>query len=192
MMNLKKVAVTIGIAILTALFIGFFLEAAYPTPDYMQYCKNAQSMYSYNEKLSPLQCNTSSSYSGFNKDESKNCMNQNGTYIVSDYDDNGCPIKYFCNVCDRDYMNVMEKHELNTFYITAPIGLILIVLGLFLPLTMDAVAAGLLLGGILTLLQATVRAFGNLGKWNRVIVLGVELAILLLIGWKKTLDAKKK
>ena len=38
-MELKKIMLSLGIGILAALFIGFLIEAIYPSPDYQDYCK---------------------------------------------------------------------------------------------------------------------------------------------------------
>ena len=48
----------------------------------------------------------------------------------------------------------------------------------------------MLLGGILTMIQITTRIFGNLGKWPRVILLGLELIIVIWIGIKKVHKGK--
>ena len=68
----------------------------------------------------------------------------------------------------------------------------MIILGLYLPANIDAIAGGILLGGILTMIQITMRVFGNLGKWYRVILLGLELILVIWIGIKKVHEVKKK
>jgi hypothetical protein len=97
-----------------------------------------------------------------------------------------------CDYCQKDFRSVFEKYNKNLFFITAPIGLLLIILGLYLPTRLDAMAGGSLLAGILTMIQITMRVFGDLGKWTRVILLGLELVIVVWIGMKKVQDTVKK
>jgi hypothetical protein len=68
----------------------------------------------------------------------------------------------------------------------------MIILGLYLPTAIDAIAAGVLFGGVLTMVQVTARVFGSLGKWWRVILLGLELVLVIWIGVKKVRDVVKK
>ena len=70
-----------------------------------------------------------------------------------------------------------------SFIIFSIIGAIAIILGLYFFL--DPVSHGFLLGGILIIVQATIRSFSDFGKLTRVIVLGIELIILIWISYKK-------
>jgi len=67
--------------------------------------------------------------------------------------------------------------------------------GLFLPLTIEAIASGLILGGIAVIAVGTAMAFGDLSKVIRFLVLSVELFLLILVGYLKCKDSatcKKK
>ena len=189
-MKFKKVMLGLGVGILAALFIGFLIEAIYPNPKYDEYCN--MTYYNYPQpvaKQGGLVCDYK-----YNITMRENCSANRGM-IQEKYDTNGCVIGEMCDFCDRDYQAASEKYNRNLFYITAPIALVMIILGLYLPLSIDAIAGGMLFGGILTLLQVTMRVFGNLGKWTRVVLLGLELALVIWIGVKKVKErqpAKKK
>lgn len=177
-MELKKIMLSLGVGILAALFIGFLIEAVYSSPKYDDFCSRQFEMPSPQIMKQEL-CNFTYDSNFRNK-----CVNEKGM-IVEDYDSNGCIIKESCDYCSKEFTDASEKYNRNLFYITAPIGLLLIILGLYLPVGLDAIAGGMLLGGILTMMQVTMRVFGNLGKWPRVILLGLELILVIWIGIKK-------
>jgi hypothetical protein len=177
-MKLKKIMLSLGVGILSALFIGFLIEAVYPSPDYYDYCKRQFDIPQPQVKNQEL-CNYTIDPVFRTK-----CVDDQGM-IEREYDANGCVVKETCNYCEKEFKETSEKYNRNLFYITAPIGLLLILLGLYLPSSIDAIAGGILLGGILTMIQITVRIFGDLGRWPRVILLGLELFIVVWIGIKK-------
>lgn len=184
-MQLKKVMLSLGVGILAALFIGFLIEAIYPSPQYNTFCKG--------QFEAPIPQVTKQSPCNYAYDQAfrTKCGNEEGM-IQQEYDSSGCVTKETCNYCNRDYQKNLEKYNRNLFYITAPIGLLMIILGLYLPISIDAIAGGVLLGGILTMIQITTRIFGNLGKWTRVVLLGLELVLVIWIGIKKVHEGKVK
>ena len=171
---------SIGVGILTALFIGFLIEAIYPSPDYYDYCKRQfDDDIPQPQVKNPELCNYT-----YDPPFRAKCVDEQGM-IRQEYDANGCVVKETCDYCEKEFQAASEKYNKNLFYITAPIGLLMIILGLYLPVSIDAIAGGILLGGILTMIQITMRVFGNLGKWPRVILLGLELVLVIWIGIKK-------
>lgn len=181
-MKLKKVMLSIGVGVLAALFVGFLIEAIYPTPEYEAYCTRM-----FDAPVPQVAKTAECSYV-YDTSYRNDCLTNNGM-LRQDYDEQGCVVKETCDYCQRDYQEADKIYNRNLFYITAPIALLLIVLGIYLPVTIDAIASGSLLAGILTLLQITTRVFGSLGKWPRVILLGIELALVIWIGIKKVRDA---
>ena len=177
-MELKKVMLSLGVGILAALFIGFLIEAIYPSPEYNDFCKRQFDVPQPQVKNQEL-CNYA--YDPPFRDK---CAEEQGM-VRQEYDANGCVVKEICDFCEKEFQAASENYNRNLFYICAPIGLLLIILGLYLPLGIDAIAGGILLGGILTMIQITMRVFGNLGKWPRVILLGLELILVIWIGMKK-------
>jgi hypothetical protein len=176
---------SIGVGILAALFIGFLIEAVYPSPKHEDFCKMQGNM--------PEPKTAKTAVCDFTYDTAmRNACAENGGMIYQEWDAQGCVVKETCDYCEKEYMAADEAYSRTLFYITAPIGLIMIILGLYLPTAIDAIAAGVLFGGVLTMIQVTARVFGSLGKWWRVILLGVELVIVIWIGVKKVRDVVKK
>ncbi len=184
-MQLKKVMLSLGVGILSALFIGFLIEAIYSSPDYYDYCKRQFDLPEPQVK-NPELCD----YSYVHAFRTE-CVNERGN-IRQEYNANGCVVKETCDYCEKEFQAASEKYNRNLFYITAPVGLLMIILGLYLPVSIDAIAGGILLGGILTMIQITMRIFGNLGKWPRVILLGLELILVIWIGIKKVHERVNK
>ncbi len=176
-MKLKKVLLALALGILGALFIGFLIEAIYESPDYGDYCERY-------EAPKPSMVREELCDFTYNQAFRTKCIQEEGN-IKEEYDENGCVIKESCDYCAKEFDEAREKYNLNLFYITAPIGLLLIILGLYLPISISAIAGGALLGGILTIVQVTTRVFGDLGRWPRVILLGLELVIVIWVGVKK-------
>jgi hypothetical protein len=183
-MKLKKVMFGLGVGILSALFIGFLIEAIYPVPEYEDFCRSF-------EGPAPQPLKESACTYTYNPEMRATCSEQRGI-IRQEYDAQGCVVNESCDYCEKDYRTTLEEYNRNLFYVTAPIGLAMIIAGLYLPATVDAIAGGVLLGGILTMIQITMRVFGTLGRWPRVILLGLELVIVILIGMKKVREAIKK
>lgn len=179
-MELKKVMLSIGVGVLTALFIGFLIEAIYPSPDYYDYCKRQFD----DDVPEPQVKNPELCDYTYDPPFRAKCVNEQGM-IRQEYDANGCVVKETCDYCEKEFRATSEKYNKNLFYISAPIGLLMIILGLYLPVSIDAIAGGILLSGILTMIQITMRVFDHLGKWPRVILLGLELVIVVWMGIMK-------
>ena len=195
-MELKKVALTIGIAVIFALFIVFFVEAVYEQPKYEDFCNQTyfgmryDPYYQTQEPKAVGSVNTNCTALVFNQTFHNSCGASKG-YVDFNYDEKGCPTEAFCEYCSKNFNDANEIYTKNIFWISAIVGLIAIIAGLYLPKRIDAIASGFIFGGIILLLQGTVRVFGNLGKWERVIVLGIELILLIWIGYKKVTEKKE-
>ncbi len=185
-MELKKVALTIGIAVLFALFVGFFVDALYESPKYEDYCDQAYYARPHLVEPSSLNCTVI-----YNETEFNRCYKDSGE-IRYNFDERGCETDYYCEYCGKEFNTENTKYNKNIFYICAIIGILAILAGLYLPKDIDAIASGLIFGGIMVLIYGTARAFTDFGKWMRVIILGVELILLIWVGYKKVRDKKEE
>ena len=183
-MEIKKVALTIGIAILFTLFIVFLVDAIYSAPKYEDYCTPQFAPTPIIKGGVAVNCTQA-----YNETLANKCYKDQGEARYK-YDSNGCEKEMYCDLCSKEYNTKNSTYTKNLFYISAIIALISILVGLYSPKDLDAIASGLIFGGILVLLQGTVRVFGDLGKWTKVLVLGIELIILIWIGYKRIKDKK--
>lgn len=174
-MDAKKLAMVIGIAVLLPLFVGLFVDAIYESPNYEDYC-NFRPELTRPLELPPNNCSFDST------PEYEECINNEGMPRF-DFDENNCQIYSECDYCNKDYEQINEVYNRNIFFILAPIGLAIVILGLYL--TVDYLGAGLMFAGLITLFYATARAFPDLGKLSRAIIILIELLIIMWIGYKK-------
>src|SRR3989338_9602981 len=185
--NLKQTGLIIGIAILFAFFAYFTIEAIYPSPKYEDFCTNQN----YREPT-PAKIGTSVNCTdAWSSKEVQQCNTNKGAPEFKQ-DKNGCDVFDKCNYCGKDYDEYNNKYQRNVFIITAIIGIIAIIFGLYFGI--EFMAGGFLFGGIITLAYSTIRYFsmGNVDNWLRVIVLFVEILILIWIGYKKVVNKDKK
>ncbi len=84
---------------------------------------------------------------------------------------------------NEEFRAVEDRYETNVFIALVILGVMGLILGVLLKL--EAVSTGLLLGGLMTLLFATMRYWARLFDYARFIILGVVLVILIWIGYKK-------
>ncbi|MBR9676750.1 hypothetical protein GOV04_01295 [Candidatus Woesearchaeota archaeon] len=188
-MGLKETALTFGVAILFALLVGFGIDAFYESPDYNDYCKR-------DITAKPL---------GLNREDLANCPQLDETFIDNCYDDegmiryntdtDGCQTIKECDYCQRDYNTANKLYNRNLLWITAVIGAIALLIGMYAPLTYEPIASGFIFGGVLTIAYGTMRSFSDLSKITRFLILLIELTLLIWLGTKKVLDkptTKKK
>ena len=185
--NLKQTGLIVGIAILFAFFVYFTIEAIYPSPKYEDFCKNQY----YREPIPVKQGMQVNCTNSWETKEVQECSVNKGSPEFKQ-DVNGCDIFDKCNYCGKEHDEYNNKYQRNVFIITAIIGIIAIVFGLYFGI--EFMAGGFLFGGIITLAYSTIRYFsrGNVDNWLRVIVLFIEILILIWIGYKKVVNRDKK
>lgn len=186
MIDLKKIALTTGIGVVFALFIYFAIDAIAPSPQYNDYC-------TYDApRAGPLALPANGCPLLMEETQIADACYRAKGMIRYDYNTtNGCPSTATCDYCSRDFQTANDRYNLRVFWVSAFIGLAAIVLGMYLPLSVEAIASGFMFGGILTLIQSTIRVFGALGRYSRVTILAIELIILVWIGIKKVSDLGK-
>ena len=69
------------------------------------------------------------------------------------------------------------------FIVASGIGIIALIIGFALGIA--SVSAGLMGGGVLTILYGTIRYWSDLPYYGRFIILGITLAILVWLGYKR-------
>ncbi len=249
MSKLKQRILTVAIAIMLVLFIGFGIDTFYKPPKYENYCKNqyapvlektgspVYNSLSYDStsinnsfrlcsELSDkcIKSSPSDSASVYKclkeKDDCSNdimvgylsdkyrCMNETVQtqseldscnekkgYLTARYDNKGCVESYTCETCQNTFQEADKKYNGIVFIVALVLGIICMIIAIVLK--NDTVSPGVLGGGFLSILYGTIRDWSNLGDYLRLALLGVALAILIWIGYKKMtvddeLTTKKK
>ncbi|QQG39044.1 MAG: hypothetical protein HYS32_01120 [Candidatus Woesearchaeota archaeon] len=181
-MEAKRVFMIVAIAVLFSLFIGLLLDAVYPGPKYEDFCEN-----DYGYFPSKIDPRGSDDCKYIQTEEEKQCYKDGGFYRY-DYNESGCITGGKCDFCNKEFNDVNEKYNRNIFLILVPISLIAILFGVYF--FIDFIGLGFMFGGLLLLAYATTRFLGQADKVTRVIVIGVELLIVLWLGYKKIYKKK--
>jgi hypothetical protein len=178
-MSFKQVLLSIAIAIVFVFFVGFGIDTFYQSPEYKDFCEDESFRKPY-----PIDLRESSNctYVEPSQELTKECTAKEGN-LVPDRDKQGCVEGYYCEICDKEYKDVNEVYNRNVFLIAVGIGIIVLIIGFALKI--PSVSSGLMAGGILSILYGTIRYWGDLPDYGRFIILGLTLAILIWLGYKK-------
>ena len=160
--KVKKWFLAIGIAIIFVMFINYTTSTVFDKPQYQDFCV---------EKF-------------INYETEEECVENGGqwnTFAPRAEGKTGlCDVQYTCR---QEYDVARNSYEDKAFIVNVVLGLIGLLLGFIL--TVESVSTGFLLGGVLELFFSTVFYWDRFGDVIRVIILGVVLALLIWIGYKK-------
>lgn len=92
------------------------------------------------------------------------------------------------NITD-EYERQAATHDRNTFFIVLPLGVVFAVVGTFIQRRLGIFGAGLILGGVGTMIFATVPY--DLSMVLRFIGVAVILAVLIFVGYKAFLSSRR-
>ena len=173
-MDIKKLAMTILIAVLIPLFIVLFIDALYAEPQYEDYC-NQDIRFPKPMELPINNCSFEAT------PEYEGCINNEGMPIY-DYENN-CQIYKECDYCSKDYGDARDVYNRNVFFIFAILSLAIIIAGIYLKT--DYIGAGLMFGGLITLFYSTVRYISSMDKLLRALVILIDLLVIIWISYKK-------
>ncbi len=176
-MDVKKIAMILAITVLLPLFVGLFTDAVYEQPKYEDYCNNSYYDYPKASPATPVVCPEV-----YASAEVQKCNNEKGMPEFS-YDSNNCQVFKSCNYCNVGYTDASQKYNRNIFFVLLPVGLIVVILGLYL--LVDYLGAGLMFAGLIIMFYATMRYFSDMSKVLRALVILIELLVIMWIGYKK-------
>ncbi|MEA2036072.1 MAG: hypothetical protein U9O94_01080 [Nanoarchaeota archaeon] len=184
--KLKKTILGIAIAILLAFFWGHATITVYEEPELEDFCKDikrditVESCDDY--EYEPIESREYIRPMPVGKEGYCHCyeMDKEGTL--------GCSAlnpKY--DECSEQYREVEEKHERHSFMILVVLGLISILVGgVFLK--REAVGSGIMGGGVLTIIYASMRYWDSIQDYGRLLILGIAIVVLVWVGYKKLKD----
>ena len=161
----KAFILSIVIAIVLISFVIYLKESVYPGPEWDDYCGEVRGPKFARGFEEPVEIINQTS-----------CEEEEGAKWRNGY----CDYNY---QCQKEYDKVEEKNNLVVFLVAVPAGLISI--GVGIALALPSVSFGLLLGGVILTFVGTVSYWDNFSNWIRVIILGIVLAVLIWLGYKK-------
>jgi len=168
--KIKHVILAILIALVFVFFIAYAIQSVYPAPKYEDYCQNR-----------PLRVIETESQ----------CTQEGGYWVI--YDESGkvtpggpqayCDFSTYYTECQKEYDQVREPYERNVFFANILFGIIAVIFSFFL--VVETVSNGFMAGGTIMIIYGTIRYWGDLSAILRTIFLGIALAILIWLGYKK-------
>lgn len=171
-----KWALVFGIAIVTNLFISYVVQVLYPEPLYVDFCPESQ----VNRMI----------------DNESACLSVGGQWNEGSTKDTNSQVmtppvqESYCNVdftCSKEYTDTYALYNRNVFMVFVVSGILLLVGSVFL-VGAEAVSLALSFGGVLALIVGSVRYWSDMDDILRVVILGVALAGLVYVAWKKFRD----
>jgi len=186
-MDIRKIIVILIIGVLFGIFTNSLAEAIFEQPDYEDYCESYTSFYDKNAPVSvPVSGCNICNYTEPTPEERENCTNGD---LAPVYSENNCIKSYRCETCNKEFEDAESKYNFKIFLITALLGLVAIILGVYLPKEINSlnewIGTGFMFGGLISVFIGTARFFGDMHKAIRPIILLIELIIVILITYKK-------
>jgi hypothetical protein len=166
--RVKKVILTFAIAILFVLFIVYAVGTIYPGPKYEDYCPAT--------KINPLNQTYCEAVNGTWTTYPTYASEKSGPAEANGYCDT-------YSKCQKSWDDSREKYNRNLFFISLITGLIILVASFIL--RVESVSAGFMLGSVILIIYGTIRFWGNLSNILRTLMLGLALAVLVWIGYRK-------
>jgi hypothetical protein len=167
--RLKQNILTVAIAIIFAFFVGYGVDTFYESPKWEDFCNQT-----YREILNPNNCEQAGGkWHPYTEKE----MPQHVLGNVTGWCDS-----YYS--CQKEFEKVNEVYNRNVFIVCLIAGMIAIIVGGVI-LSLESVSSGIMGGGVLTVIYGTLRYWGEMSKYIRFVILGLVLAVLIWIGYKK-------
>ncbi len=181
-MKIKEIILGIAIIVLT-IFVAFYgINTLFPKPEYNNFCPEVRTQ----ELI----------------DTQQGCLDVGGKWLEDGY---LRPVdgKNISGYCDRDYtcrqeLDLASKiRSRNVFFIALPLGVLIIALGAFL-FGLEAVGAGLMGGGIGTLIYGSGAYWPYSENWIRFLISFIGLSLIIWLAYyfnkrlEKNVRAKKK
>lgn len=179
MADVRRILIIFVIAVLFTILVQSTIDAVYPSPEYSDFCGEP--------KPRPVAVKTEECPE-FDYNAADQCY-EKGETVKYEYDENGCPISFECDPCQKEYDAARDKYGFVSFLISAFLGIIAIIAGLWLPVEKNSlnewIGTGFLLGGLFTLFVGTMRYYSDLDRVLRPIVILAELLIVIYLSYKK-------
>ena len=176
--SVVKWALIVGIAIVVNLFITYLVDVIYHTPEFTDFCPERQVNRAIESEAACLEV-------GGQWNENIDVKSV-APQMISE----STPISSYCDVnytCSKQYEETMKVYNRNVFVVFMVAGFLLLVGSVYLA-GAEAISLGFSFGGVLAFIIGSVRYWSDMNDILRVIILGIALAGLLYVAWKKFRD----
>ena len=166
MKDIREKLLTIAIAIILTMFIFYGISTFYPRPEWDDMCKDVGAA------MTKAECETANGEWSYEERAPRPVKLEED----EEYELGYCK----CTV----YEDARETRSRFVFIVALILGLIAVLIGTMY-LKLPSVASGIMSGGILTVIFGTMQFWGDMPDFARFICLGIVLAILIVIAYKK-------
>lgn len=177
-MKVKNFLIGVAIAFIYTFVIGYGINTFHSPPDYGDFCSKGFERplpYPIRAEMCPYNPQIEQN------PEAQQCITDGG-YLEYNYNESGCIESYkSCNFCQRDYDAARNEYSLSVFIIAGIAGLTAIVIGGVL-FSVEAVGAGLMGGGILSLFYANIMHWRNMDNLLKFVILLIALVVVIGVG----------
>lgn len=171
-----KWALVLGIAILANLFLAYLVQVLYERPEYSDFCEEKQ----VNRAIeSEEQCVSAGGQWNENID-ARGTLDTKPIPQPTGY----CDVTF---TCDKEFQEANSLYNRNAFIVFVVVGLLLLLGSVFIT-GAEAISLGLSFAGVLALIVGAVSYWSDMNDILRVAILGIALAALLFVAWKKFRD----
>lgn len=164
-MGIKNFILGVAIAVLTIAVAIYGIHTFYPAPEYSDFCND--------------------SYWGSLPETEEICLDEGGRWNTYPKYEAGQASGY-CNTnyyCSQEYSEIQKSWSRNLFYIGLPLGILIILLGTFV-FKLDVVGAGLMWGGVITMIYSTWGFFLQSEQTMKFIISAIALALVIYFAYK--------
>ena len=175
-MIVKNWVIGIAIMVFSIFVVVYGMNTFYPSPQFNDFCNE----------------------DNFGKliDNETSCVADGGKWFPNPAEslDNGKIIEGYCDLeyyCRQDYEDARESHFRVVFFIALPLGILIIALGAIL-FNLEAVGAGLMGGGVGTIIYGIGGYWIYSENWLRFLMSVVALIILIFLAYWLNKRYKKK
>ncbi len=189
MPRIKEIILALAIVVVLNLFINYGVFTFYKQPRHEGFCAPELNQESYADK------NACEAVGGRWFENGGDVKYYRGEVVPAPAVPNGSnDQKGWCDPtvqCRETYEAARDVYNRNVFVVLVVAGLIALALG-FLVFSVPAVANGFLGGGLVSLIVGTVRYWSDMNDYLRFVILGIALAVLVWLGYKKLKTKSEK
>lgn len=173
-----KWSIIIGIVIVINLFFNYAISLVYSTPEYNNFCPERQVV---NPNMTQQACVAEGGqWNGITSDEFDVAPSPDRPNVVS------MP-KGYCDLdftCRQDYDDAYKVHSRNVFVALVILGIALVAVSFVVAFNWT-LSVALAMGGILSIIIASIRYWSDADNLVRVVILFLALAALIYFAVKK-------
>lgn len=181
LLTLKKFALALSIVVVLNLFFNVGIAAFYHQPQYDDFCGlETRQYYETKEACEAIGGEWIGYANGGPHPKVARPIVEPGVQEPREYCDAQA-------ACRKEHEAAINLYNRNVFVVLVVLGAISVALGIFFN-AVAAISSGFLYGGLLSFLIGSIRYWSDMNEYIRFIILGIVLAALVWVGWKKLKD----